>query len=231
MVDNSAELDPRVNRRYEKAVAEHGATDEDKVVADSQRQAQKAERRQQLLDAAVSAIRRDGPGTSMEAMAAAAGVTKPILYRHFGDRDGLVTALADRYSAELVGRIGDTLGDGADIGPRDLLRAAIESYVTFIEADTALYRFMLLQAPKSGLEVSSLIDRIVRRVARALDNRLPDLPGGELTAQIWAYGIVGSVHQAGDWWVATRPFDHARLVDDLTRFVWGGLAGYLEGRS
>lgn len=200
----------------------------DKAAADEQRQAQRAVRRQELLDAAVAAIRRDGPGTSMEAMAAAAGVTKPILYRHFGDRDGLVTALADRYSADLVVRIGETLGDATDITPRALVRAAIESYVTFIEADTALYRFMVLQAPKSGLEVSSLIDRIARRVAQALANNLPDLPGGKLTTQVWAYGIVGTVHQAGDWWVASRPVDHERLVDDLTRLVWGGVQGYLD---
>lgn len=195
--------------------------------AAEQRQAQREARRQQLLDAAVAAIRRDGPGTSMEAMAASAGVTKPILYRHFGDREGLVTALADRYSTDLVAALRDTLG-AAEIEPHDLLHGAIESYVSFIEADTALYRFMVLQVPQSGLEVSSLIDSVARRVAQALQNRLPDLPGGKLTAQIWAYGIVGTVHQAGDWWVATRPVNHERLVDDLTRLVWGGLSGYLD---
>ena len=89
-------------------------------------------------------------------------------------------------------------------------------YVSFIEADTALYRFMVLQAPKSGLEVSTLIDRIARRVAQALANNLPDLPGGKLTTQIWAYGIVGTVHQAGDWWVASaagRPRAAGRRPD------------------
>jgi AcrR family transcriptional regulator len=210
-------------------VADREAGGGDKAAgAEEQRQAHKAARRDELLDAAVAAIRRDGPGTSMEAMAAAAGVTKPILYRHFGDRDGLVTALADRYSGDLVVRIGETLGEGTEISPRALVRGAIETYVSFIEADTALYRFMVLQAPKSGLEVSTLIDRIARRVAPALANNLPDLPGGKLTTQIWAYGIVGTVHQAGDWWVASRPVDHERLVDDLTRLVWGGLQGYLD---
>src|SRR4029450_7094161 len=59
------------------------------------------ERRAELLDAAERAIRRIGPRASMDELAAEAGITKPILYSHFGDKAGLVTALAERVAGQL----------------------------------------------------------------------------------------------------------------------------------
>src|SRR3954466_7199428 len=71
--------------------------------------ARRAARRVELLDAAVRAIRRDGPRVSMDAIGAEAGVTKPIVYRHFGDRVGLASALADQFGAALVAELDATL--------------------------------------------------------------------------------------------------------------------------
>src|SRR5687768_17898518 len=65
-------------------------------------------RRDALMDAAVEAIREHGPNASMEDLAKSAGVTKPILYRHFGHRDGLTAALATRseeHTSELQSRL------------------------------------------------------------------------------------------------------------------------------
>src|SRR3954463_9018501 len=78
-------------------------------VRDHDRTARRAARRTELLEAAVRAIRRDGPGVSMDVIAAEAGVTKPIIYRHFGDRIGLATALADQFGAALVAELDDAL--------------------------------------------------------------------------------------------------------------------------
>src|ERR671939_42161 len=60
------------------------------------------QRRQELLDAADRVIMRDGPEASMNAIAAEAGITKPILYRHFGDKGGLYRALAVRHTDALL---------------------------------------------------------------------------------------------------------------------------------
>src|SRR3546814_15026081 len=66
------------------------------------REERRGVRRGELLDAAVEAIRVAGPGATMEQLARAGGVTKPILYRHFRDRDGLITAIAQRFGAALL---------------------------------------------------------------------------------------------------------------------------------
>ena len=58
-------------------------------------------RRGELLDVADEVMQRDGPHVSMDDIASEAGITKPVLYRHFGDKDGLFQALTERYVAEL----------------------------------------------------------------------------------------------------------------------------------
>src|SRR5262245_45100507 len=67
------------------------------------RDARREARREVLLDAAIEVIRERGPDPSMEDIARRAGITKPVVYRYFGDRAGLYRAVAERYCARLRG--------------------------------------------------------------------------------------------------------------------------------
>ena len=69
----------------------------------------RAARREALLDAADRAVARDGAATSMAAVAAEAGISKPILYKHFGDKPGLAAALADRHTERLMASLREAL--------------------------------------------------------------------------------------------------------------------------
>ena len=66
------------------------------------RQRRRVERREELLDAADRLVRNGTVEMSMDEVASEAGITKPVLYRHFGDKDGLYEALAQRYVDELA---------------------------------------------------------------------------------------------------------------------------------
>ena len=66
-------------------------------------------RRRELLEAANRVVLRDGPEASMNAIAAEAGITKPILYRHFGDKNGLYRALAQRHTDALLATLREAL--------------------------------------------------------------------------------------------------------------------------
>lgn len=182
----------------------------------------RAGRRRQLLEASVDAIREHGPGVTMEQLAKAGGVTKPILYRHFGDREGLIIAIAERFSNDLVTSVTTPLS--ADATDEELLRSTVDSYVSFIERDPNLYRFMVRHPPgRSGGFVSSLIDLIAKQVALVAGERLR-LAGRDSGAAVpWAYGIVGLVHQAGDWWVDDQSMSRETLVEYLVALLWGGL--------
>ncbi|MET0901834.1 MAG: TetR/AcrR family transcriptional regulator [Acidimicrobiales bacterium] len=201
------------------------STDHRRGSAAIARDDRRAERRTQLLDAAVGAIRDIGPDVTMEQLAKAGGVTKPILYRHFGDRDGLIQAIARRFSRDLLTEITTALTAHSDA--RDLLFATVDLYVGFIERDPNLYRFMMQQQPRRVQGVASmgsLVDLIARQVAEVATERLREAGRDSRAAVPWAYGIIGFVHQAGDWWVADQTMSRETLVNYLVSLLWDGLA-------
>ena len=184
----------------------------------------RAERREQLLDAAVVVIRRDGPDASMSAIAAEGGVTKPILYRHFGDRQGLVRALVDRFTRQLGDELGAALA--LDVEPRRALVAAIDAHVRVVERDPQLYRFLTRAGtPEELLEIT---ERIATDVAVVLGERIRQYGGDSGAAEPWAHGIVGMVHLAADWWVERRTMPRARLVEYLASLLWDGMSSVAD---
>lgn len=197
------------------------------VTRDDQRVArrdlQRGERRAQLLDAAIEAIRDLGAAATMEQLARRGGVTKPILYRHFGDREGLVGAIAERFSLELLGQVEAALGSSA--APREILDRTVDAYLAFIERDPALYRFLLQQAvtPAGLVHISPLVGTVARQVATVLGGQLQAAGKDSGAAVPWAFGMVGLVHQAGDWWLEDRTMSRERLVAYLTDLIWSGL--------
>ncbi|MGI8663011.1 MAG: TetR family transcriptional regulator [Acidimicrobiales bacterium] len=192
---------------------------------DQQRDDRRAARREGLVDSAVAAIRRDGPAVSMEAIASEAGVTKPILYKHFGDRDGLAGAIAGRVTAELLATVGASLG--ADVPPRELLHSTIDAYLTYIEREPNVYRFLVsrLGANEQLGAGDDLMSEIGRNVAVVLGEQLRAAGLDSGAAEAWAFGIVGMVHLAGDWWLGKQTMPRARLTDYLCELLWRGLGG------
>lgn len=187
----------------------------------------RAERRESYLDAAVAVITDEGPGASMEAIAHAAGVSKPILYRHFGDREGLIEALAQRFVGDLADRIEAILGRGGD--PVELLRGSIAVYIDTIEDDPSMYRFLTSRMPPRGAALSTLVDRIASVIGRTMAEGLRAAGLDTAPARPWSYGIVGMVHLAGDDWVARPMMPRSELVDDLTGLLWRGIGGAFTG--
>src|SRR5438270_2617981 len=101
----------------------------------------RAERRETLVEAAIECIRREGAGASMEDIAREAGVTKPILYRHFRHRADLEDAIATRFTEDIAAQLRNVLRNQGH--PLELLVAAIDSYVRVVERDTEIYRFLV----------------------------------------------------------------------------------------
>ena len=180
-------------------------------------------RRAELLELALEVIRERGPSTSMEHVAARAGVSRPIIYRNFGDRDGLAAAVAEGFAAELRAELQQALA--SPLPPRDVLVAAVDTFVAFLERDPEVYRF-LLRGPASRRpgEVSSFLQHVSQDVAVVLGEQLRASGLDSGAAEPWAYGIVGMVHAAGDWWVDRRPMPRARLVEYVTSLLWSGMS-------
>jgi len=187
-----------------------------------------------LLEAATAVVREQGPRASMDAMAAAGGVTKPILYRHFGDRQGLVSAIGERFQRQLDEAIRAALETFGQAEEGAVLRAAIDAYLRLVEQETQLYRFLVQQDARSGNETTSaFVAQVSERVAGVLATGLRTTGRDPAPAELWAVGIVGMVHAAGDWWAERRgSMSRADVVDGLAGLLWHGLgAGSPAGLS
>jgi AcrR family transcriptional regulator len=188
--------------------------------------ARRAQRRAQLLDAADRVIRREGPAASMDDIAAEAGVTKPILYRHFGDKWGLYHMLWARYVDALVTKLREALTTAPD--PRTRLLVTIETYLAFIEEEREAYRFLMHRAirehPSAQEAVADFIRRVAGEVSIVVREELGRLGLDTGGAEPWAYGVVGMVHLAGDWWLESRSMSRRQLVDYLVALLWEGFA-------
>ncbi|PJE97977.1 TetR/AcrR family transcriptional regulator [Streptomyces carminius] len=187
-------------------------------------------RRRELLEAAERVVLRDGPGASMNAIAAEAGITKPILYRHFGDKGGLYRALAVRHTDALVDALRAALDAPRD--RRERVAAALDTYLSAIEARPQVYRFLMHPAEHPGGDrgfdvgrhSAPLLRRLGEELATVIAERVDLGPGDGERARIWGHGIVGMMYAAGDWWLRERPYPRDLLVRQLADLLWGGLA-------
>ncbi|MCX4552497.1 TetR/AcrR family transcriptional regulator [Streptomyces sp. NBC_01387] len=188
-------------------------------------------RRRELLEAADRVVLRDGPKASMNAIAAEAGITKPILYRHFGDKGGLYRALAKRHTDALLDALRAALDAPAERRAR--VEATLDTYLAAIEARPQVYRFLMHPADESqqpeqpfdvGLHSAPLLRRLGEELAKVIAERVDLGPDSAQLARVWGHGIVGMMHAAGDWWLGERPCPRAQLVSSLADLLWGRLA-------
>ncbi|MBW1598081.1 TetR family transcriptional regulator [Streptomyces sp. JJ38] len=198
---------------------------------DDRRAAATGRRREELLEAANRVVMREGPEASMNAIAAEAGITKPILYRHFGDKGGLYRALAVRHTDALLDSLRAALDAPAD--RRERVEATLDTYLAAIEARPQVYRFLMHPAESdsrgeqgfaAGQQTAPVLRRLGEELAQVIADRVDLGPNGVELARVWGHGIVGMMHAAGDWWLSDRPCSRAQLVRHLADLLWGRLA-------
>jgi AcrR family transcriptional regulator len=185
--------------------------------------ARSADRRETLLQASLTVIRRDGPLASMDAMAAEAGITKPILYRHFGDRSGLMSAVASRFADELIMRLSDALELPGTSAER--IEVAVRAYVSFIEEDPELYGFLTQRVQVASIVDSGLIVRVAGLLKDAIAEAMDAAGVDSSPAETWAYGVVGMMHMAGAHYANAPGMDRDSFVRHLVMLTTGGLIG------
>lgn len=182
-------------------------------------------RRRAILDAADRVIQRDGPDASMLAIAAEAGISKPILYRHFGDKGGLYRALARRHVDPLIERVRAELHQNAGFEVR--ARATVGAYLSMISQNLNLYRFLMDRATSEDSLTRGDVGMMVRRLGEELADQLVTDPGmaDRVRSQIVAHAVVGMVQAAGEWWLDHPEVGEQEIIDDLTDAVVGAIRG------
>jgi AcrR family transcriptional regulator len=192
----------------------------------------RASRREELLDAAERAVRAHGAEVSMEAIASEAGITKPVLYRHFGDRDGLLAALAARYAATIVADLRQPLV--GTVSPRARIRSTVDTYLRHLERDPELHQVLTRVVPRARTDAAAALagalTEVCDAVVASVEHQLRDAGLDPTPARTWGEGMVGMVQLVGDRWLDRQDLARDELVGELTELLWSGFRGLAQLR-
>jgi AcrR family transcriptional regulator len=188
-----------------------------------------AERREQLLDIGRALFAERGfEGTSVEEIAHQAGVSKPVVYEHFGGKEGLYAVVVDREMRVLLDMVTSALTGGH---PRELLEQAAFALLDYIEQSTDGFRILVRDSPvaQSTGTFASLISDIATQVEDILGLEFKQRGFDSKLAPMYAQALVGMVALTGQWWLDVRRPKKADVAAHLVNLAWNGLSG-LEPR-
>jgi AcrR family transcriptional regulator len=183
------------------------------------------ERREQLLDVGRTLFAERGfDGTSVEEVAARAGVSKPVVYEHFGGKEGLYAVVVDREVQRLLDTFNHALtGDQ----PKLLLEQATLALLTYIEDDSNGFRILVRESPV-GLERSggfaTIISDIASQVEHILSRQFKARGFETKLAPLYSQALVGMVALSGQWWLDQRRPKRDEVAAHLVNLAWNGLS-------
>jgi AcrR family transcriptional regulator len=182
------------------------------------------ERREQLLDIGRKLFAERGlDGTSIEEVAARAGVSKPVVYEHFGGKEGLYAVVVDREVDRFL-TMATTLLEGEDT--REKFEAAAILLLKYIEENSDGFRILVRDSPPgSGSGTfASLISDIARQVEYILGDVLKARGYDPKHAPMYAQMLVGMVAFTGQWWLDARKPKLEEVAAHLVNMAWNGLS-------
>jgi AcrR family transcriptional regulator len=188
-----------------------------------------AERREQLIEIARKLFAERGlDAASIEEIAARAEVSKPVVYEHFGGKEGIYAVVVDREVRHLLGMMRDALTAGH---PRELLEQAAFALLDYIEHSSDGFRILVRDSPVGSVSGSfvSIISDIASRVEHILAEEFRRRGYDARTAPMYAQMLVGMVATTGQWWLDARKPDKVEVAAHLCNLAWNGLHG-LEQR-
>jgi AcrR family transcriptional regulator len=188
-------------------------------------------RAEQLLDIAEHLFATAGYGpTSIEGIARAAGVTRPVVYEHFGSKDGIYLACLRRARTQLEAMIFDAIATASDL--RTQLERGADAYFRFVENDPARWHVLFGGgAAVSGdvaEEAMQLHLATERQFAELLVAAAPNEDEQQLLA--CAHAIGGAAHQLAQWWLRTPGVARQQVVQWYSAVCWEGLNYLIKDR-
>ena len=186
----------------------------------------RADREQQLLGAAEAVFAERGfAGATMEEVATRAGVTKPVLYEHFGSKDGLLLACVERARQDLLEATVAAVAIPGDLRTR--LRAGVHSFFAFLDEHAGAWSVLVAEALVGGTAAEE-----VERIRRQQDDALAALLATEVRAApevLAAYAALvnGACERMAVWRTGRDPITPDLAAERVMAVVWHGLSHHL----
>lgn len=181
------------------------------------------ERREQLLDVGRTVFAEKGfDAASIEEIAQRADISKPVVYEHFGGKEGLYAVVVDREVRDLLDRI--TAALGAD-HPRHMLEQSARAFLSYVEEEPDGFRILLRDTPAVSATgtFASLIGDIAAQVEYVLVDEFKSRGYDPKLAPMYSRALVGMVALVGQWWLDERKPKRDVVVAHLINVAWNGL--------
>jgi len=166
----------------------------------------RAQRERQMLDEARTLFAERGFGAvTMDEVAARVGVTKPLLYTYFGNKEGLYLASMEPAGDALIETVADAVRDAAS--PAAALRSGVHAFFAFVDADRSAWRVLFDETLPAGGEparrAAEQRDRLVALVAAAQLARVPQARRAAARAPTEALSaaLLGAAEALARWWL------------------------------
>ncbi|RCW39950.1 TetR family transcriptional regulator [Halopolyspora algeriensis] len=182
------------------------------------------ERRQQLLDVARALFAEKGfDGTSIEEIAHRADVSKPVVYEHFGGKEGIYAVVVDREMQSLLDLIVSALSAGH---PRELLEQAACALLDYIDHSTDGFRILVRDSPVASTSgtFSSLLNDIASQVEHIFGLQFSAKGYDPKLAPLYSQALVGMVALTGQWWLEAGKPKKEAVAAHLVNLAWNGLS-------
>lgn len=196
------------------------------------RKVPRAVRESQMLEVAGRVFAARGfHAASMDEIAVAADISKPMLYNYFGSKEGLYFAYVDLSYREIVAAIDAAVADAAASGerPEQQLRTGVRAYYRYVGAHQDAFRVLFREMGDPGGELAAQRHRLMRRVANAIeailrgDDGVP--PPAHLSTDALAEAFLGAARSLADWWLDHSQVPAGDIADQLMDVMLTGLRG------
>jgi AcrR family transcriptional regulator len=180
-------------------------------------------RRAQLVEIGRAVFAERGfEATSVEEIAERAKVSKPIIYEHFGGKEGLYAVVVDREMETVVRRVSEAISTGT---PRERLEHAALAFLTYVEEQPDGFAVLSRDAPVTarGGEMWSLLNEVASRVEEVFAVEFKRAGYDRKASAIYAQALVGMVTFVGQWWTETRKPPVEVVAKHLVALAWMGL--------
>ena len=188
-----------------------------------------AARRAQLIQVGRQVFAEKGyEATSVEEIANRAKVSKPIVYEHFGGKEGLYAVVVDREMEYVIGVISEALSAGS---PRERAEQAALAFLTWVKHRPDGFAVLTHDAPTTVVSsggFSSLLNEVAERVSDVFAEALKQAGYDPDVAPIYAHALIGMVTLVGQWWSVVRKPSVEKVASHIVALAWMGLRNLPE---
>jgi AcrR family transcriptional regulator len=180
-------------------------------------------RHAQLIEVGRAVFAKRGyEGASLEEIADSAKVSRPVLYEHFGGKEGLYAVVIDREMEYLVRRIAEAIATGS---PRVRVESAALAFLTYVKDHPDGFAILTHDAPvtTAGGGMSSLLNDVAERVGDLFTASFKSAGYDAKAAPIYAHALVGMVTFVGQWWTHVRKPPVDEVAGHIAALAWMGL--------